>query len=99
MHVHMSLAFWKTDPVRVNSSSVCLSERERVFLFSSLVPWSWECRSTLSREVLFLTFQDGTTEARSDETANTLEDIWDFLPHNTATAMATSVRKQAPSAS
>ena len=75
---------------------MCPLEHERLFRFSSPVPWSCECQSTLSREVLFLHIpgrHHGRVSARSDETANTLEDILDFLPHHTATALATSAHR------
>ena len=77
----------ETDPIRVNASS---GTRE-VILVLVPVQWSWECQSTLSREVLFLHIPG--RHFGGDETANTLEDMLDFLPHHTAAAMATS---QAP---
>ena len=58
------------------------------------MPWSWQCQSTLSREVLVLHIPGrhyGRVQARFYETANTPEDILDFLPHHTATAVATFI--------
>ena len=63
----------ETDPFRVDASSVCRSERERL-----PVPWSWECQSTLSREVLFLHIPGrhfGRVSARSDGNSKHQRDI------------------------
>ena len=74
-------------------------ERERLLWFSSPVTWSWECRNSISRtgHILHISWQrDEKASTSSVVTASTLEDLLVFSPHHTATALATSARKQTP---
>ena len=88
----------KADHVCLDASSFCPVEHLRSFCFSSLVPWSWECDSTFSREgrFLHLPMSSETVSSVVAWSANESENSLQFLSHHTATAMATSARKQAP---
>ena len=66
--------------------------------FHPLCLGSWECRSNISRTAVSPHLMAARRESfnASVETASTLEYWLDFSPRHTATAVATSARKQTP---
>ena len=86
------------DYICLDASSFCPIERLRTFHVSSPVRLSLECHSSSSRNGVFLRLpvDSGAVPSLLDSSAKELENSLQFLTYHTATAMATSARKQKP---